>query len=77
MQRKKFGEFYIAHHNEFEKLFSILDDEESKRTLENVIAFRQTWDIRNFDKIRKGNQYFRKIFLDQNRMKYLLMVSLM
>ena len=59
-QRKEFGEFYIAHHREFEKLFSMLDDEESKRTLESVIAFRKTWDIRHLDKVRKENQYFQK-----------------
>ena len=59
-QRKEFGEFYIAHHREFEKLFNILDDEESKRTLESVIAFRKTWDIRHLDKVRKENQYFQK-----------------
>ena len=60
VQRKEFEEFYIAHHKEFEKLFNILADEESKRTLESVIAFRKTWDIRHLDKVRKENQYFQK-----------------
>lgn len=62
-RENEFSLFFDNHKEEFERLYDVLEDEMSRRTLDAVIHYRKTYDIRSLKNIIISPQYFIKDIL--------------
>lgn len=57
-QRKEFYNFCKLHRKEFQKLYGMLEDDFSKKTLQKVIEYRITWRAKALRGVVTKPQYF-------------------
>ncbi len=62
-RKNEFTQFFKEHKAEFQKVYSMLEDDFSKETYSAVIRFRKTYDIRYLNKVNVKPQYFLKDIL--------------
>jgi FkbM family methyltransferase len=59
-QREDFVKWYGQHKGDFERLSAMLEDDLSRKTLENVIKYRMTWKSKYLKGYISEPQYFQK-----------------